>query len=99
MRFWIREFAGWALMLLGLYVFFQCFIWLSNRQYFEAGPLTLIGIFLFRGGLHLLKVAVAARVCAQANDRLLADKKATSAARRIPMPLPQGYEPPWPNRP
>jgi hypothetical protein len=91
MRFWIREIAGWGLVLLGLYSFYVCFAWLSERpipRYTEAGPLTIIGIFLFRGGLHLLKVAVAARVCSQANDRLQPEKKASLTSRRIPMPLP-----------
>ena len=68
MRFWIRETAGWLLLLLGLFLFWVCLALLLNErpQYIQAGPLTLIAIIVFRGGIHLLKVAVAARVCLHA---------------------------------
>lgn len=73
MRFWFRELAGWALILLGLYVFVICLSLLLNEprfpRYLEAGPLTVIGIVLFRGGIHLLKVAVAARICLHAEKK------------------------------
>jgi hypothetical protein len=72
MRFWIRELAGWILMALGLYVLFIALVFLVNvpPRFIEAGPLTLIGIIVFRGGVHLLKVAVAARICLQAQESL-----------------------------
>lgn len=65
MRFWTREIAGWLLVALGLFVLYLCVaVLLSDRPLIiEAGPLTLIGIIIFRGGIHLLKVAVAARIC------------------------------------
>lgn len=64
--FWVREIAGWAFIVLGLITFgITYFVLLSNRRIFESGPTVLIGIFLFRGGIHLLKVAVAARICQQ----------------------------------
>ena len=68
MRFWIREIAGWMLVMLGLYIFWIVLsITLTNPPlYISAGPLTVIGIFIFRGGIHLLKVAVAARICMKA---------------------------------
>ncbi|MCI0462845.1 MAG: hypothetical protein L0Z62_38350 [Gemmataceae bacterium] len=70
MRFWAREVAGWLLVGLSLGVFYICFVLLLNHYVLEGGPLTLVGIILFRGGIHLLKVAVAARVCQQALERV-----------------------------
>jgi len=71
--YWIRELAGWALLVAGLVVF--CFVpsqWagFAGGHYVEGVALTVIGVFLFRGGIHLLKIAVAARMCREAQDRL-----------------------------
>ena len=73
MRFWIRELMGWVLVLLGLFLFWCCLALLLNErpQYIQAGPLTLIAIIVFRGGIHLLKVAVAARVVLHAQRQVL----------------------------
>lgn len=67
MRYWWRELAGWALIAIGLLFFAWSALLLTvYHGILEAGPLTLVGIFVFRGGIHLLKVAVAARVCTEA---------------------------------
>ena len=78
MRFWIREVAGWMLVGLGLLIFYLCFALLMSRQIFEAGSFTMIGIFVFRGGIHLLKVAVAARICTQTQEMLNTERKSLS---------------------
>jgi hypothetical protein len=74
MRFWVREVAGWLLVLIGLYVFWACFAMLADYRreprIIEVGPLVFIGFVIFRGGIHLLKVAVAARVCLHAQKAL-----------------------------
>jgi hypothetical protein len=72
MRFWIRELAGWLLVLLGLYVFYITIAVLSRDGpwLIEAIFFTVIGVVVFRSGIHLLKVAVAARVCLHAQRRL-----------------------------
>jgi xanthine/uracil permease len=70
MRFWIRELAGWLLVCAGLFCFFLAYLFCAQRWVFPAWPPTIFGIVVFRGGIHLLKVAVAARVCLQAQDRL-----------------------------
>lgn len=76
MRFWVRELAGWVLVLLGLFVFYLTFsVLLTNGPWLiEAIYLTVIGVVVFRAGIHLLKVAVAARVCLHAQTRLQHDE-------------------------
>jgi hypothetical protein len=70
MRFWIRELAGWFLVVLGLYLFLICVDRaLYARWVLEPVPIMIIGIVVFRGGIHLLKVAVAARICMRAHDK------------------------------
>ena len=64
--FYVREVIGWALMVLGLWLFYQSYVFLMNKMIIQSGPTVLMGIVVFRGGIHLLKVAVAARVCQQA---------------------------------
>ena len=72
MRFWIREILGWLLIIAGLYVFAICLAILLQPapRIFEAPILSVIGIVVFRGGIHLLKVAVAARVCMQTQTQV-----------------------------
>jgi hypothetical protein len=79
MRFWIREIMGWFLVALGLFVFYLCVVFLFNHAVIEVGPLFVIGIVVFRGGIHLLKVAVAARICLLAQEK--ADAGPTVAPR------------------
>lgn len=65
--YWIREIAGWLLIALGVYAsYLVLFVFLPNGKYIECLPTVIIGMVIFRGGIHLLKVAVAARVCRQA---------------------------------
>jgi multisubunit Na+/H+ antiporter MnhC subunit len=61
MTYWLREIAGWVLVVIGLLVFWQAYGLLVNKRVFEAGPTVVIGFVVFRGGIHLLKVAVAAQ--------------------------------------
>jgi hypothetical protein len=85
MRFWVRELAGWLLVGLGLFLFYVCVaILLTDRpRIIEAGPLTLIAVIVFRGGIHLLKVAVAARICLKA-PALAAPRAAEAPPPRRP---------------
>ena len=82
MRFWTREVAGWVLILLGLFAFFQCYGLLTSGRLIEGSALTIVGIVIFRGGIHLLKVAVAAQVCAEVQQRLEEDRR--TPAQRAP---------------
>ena len=82
MRFWIREFAGWILILIGLGIFVLAVSLLLNQRIFETGILTGIGFIIFRGGIHLQKVAVAARICMAAQDKVNAPRPIRTGAER-----------------
>ena len=68
MSYWIRELAGWLLVLLGLGLFYVVYDFCSVRWIFEGAIVGVVGIFVFRGGIHLLKVAIAARMCRQTQE-------------------------------
>jgi hypothetical protein len=85
MRFWVREIAGWALLVLGLFMFYLCYEMISRRMVWEAGQWSIVGIIVFRGGIHLLKVAVAARVCMQAVDEISGDRVGPARPTRPPI--------------
>lgn len=57
----VREVIGWVLLVSGLNVFRICFRYLNHALVIEGFIAAIIGIMLFRGGLQLVKVAVAAR--------------------------------------
>lgn len=82
MRFWLRELGGWLLVAAGLYVFYECYVMLLGRQVIEAGTWSVVGIIVFRGGIHLLKVAVAARVCLLAREKPPDHPKAPESRQR-----------------
>lgn len=81
--FILREVGGWALVAIGLLAFRQSWVWLKDRWIFEAWAMIAVGFIAFRGGIHLLKVAVAARVAQRANREL------EQAALRPKLPLPK----------
>jgi hypothetical protein len=85
MRFWTREMAGWAFVLLGLFAFYKCYELLTaaDHRLIEGSALTIVGIVIFRGGIHLLKVAVAAQVCTKAEERM-----GSTDVRKQPLALP-----------
>jgi hypothetical protein len=100
MRFWFREIAGWALVGLGLCIFLVVYALCTHEpehRYMEAMTMTVIGIFVFRGGINVLKTAVAARICQQAQDRLY--PAPLPPARPVAGPRPATPQTPgWPVR-
>jgi hypothetical protein len=68
--------VGWALILLGLAAFWNSYVLLMNKMVFQAGPTVFMGFIIFRGGIHILKVAVAAQAA-----RTLPDSVASSTRR------------------
>jgi hypothetical protein len=81
MSYWVREVAGWALILVGLAVFLTAYNLLLDKRVIEAAPLTFMGYVVFRGGVHLLKVAMAAQT---ARHLLQTVNPAPKRAPRLP---------------
>lgn len=74
MSYWLREIAGWLLVLSGLFIFLLVYDYCERLRVFDAAVMAVVGIFVFRGGIQLLKVAVAARVCRQLQDQAFAPR-------------------------
>lgn len=67
MMFWIREVVGWVLVALGLYVFSVAYFDLVRRGLLvQSVPVVFMGFIIFRGGIHLIKVAIAIRISREA---------------------------------
>lgn len=89
MSYWLREIAGWVVLLLGIVVFFMTYGLLLERRVFEAGPLAFIGFVLFRGGIHLLKVALAARMAYQSPEIATTTPSSSTGRRSLPASKPR----------
>lgn len=87
MSFWLREIFGWLFVGLGLLLFWTCYEYLGTQRIFEAGPLAIIGIVLFRGGIHMLKVATAARICREARERSKPERPTALRPVRLTAPV------------
>lgn len=74
MGFWVREIAGWVLVLVGLALFLYCLAFLGEGLVIEGGIVAGMGVVVFRGGIHLIRVAAAARV-------VVADRRVDSLDR------------------
>jgi hypothetical protein len=60
--FTIRELLGWALIIMGLFFVRSAFEFLETQKVVEASVTVLAASFVFRGGIHLVKMSIAARV-------------------------------------
>ncbi len=79
MSYWLRETLGWMLIGLGLIAFgFVYFNFLLQKRIVEAVILGFIGFTVFRGGMHLLKVAMAARAAREVRKELVSEQKLKS---------------------
>lgn len=69
--FWIREIAGWALVIFALVLIQTGLGYLSNLdrpQVVEAGVVMLGALGVLRAGVFLIRISTAARIC-RADDR------------------------------
>ena len=69
--FWIREIAGWALVIFALVLIQTGLGYLSNLdrpKVVEAGIVMLGALGLLRAGVFLIRISTAARIC-RADDR------------------------------
>lgn len=80
--YWTREIGGWLVLLFGLGLFWATYLKLADKRLFEAAPMAFMGFIVFRGGIHLLKVAVAAQAARALPDSF--GQSGTRKASRIP---------------
>lgn len=91
----LREITGWMLIVAGFFFFYLVFTLAvedaTPRKSLEMCLLTVIGVFVFRGGIHLLKVAIAAQVCQQTQDQLYPAAAPNPALPPARQPANQAY--------
>lgn len=66
MLVWVREIAGWILVLAALYLIRVALIFVTDLpapRVIEAGVLVIAGLGLLRAGILLIRIATAARIC------------------------------------
>lgn len=56
-----REIIGWFFIVISLSIFWVCYSFLRDGGVIQGFILSVVGVMLFRGGLQLVKVAVASR--------------------------------------
>ena len=64
--FWVREIAGWLLVLIGLVLIRTALGYITDLDkpaLVEAGILVLAGLGVLRAGILLIRIATAARIC------------------------------------
>ena len=84
MGVWVREVLGWVLLGVGLAAFAMCYVvFLLNRWIIEAFIAAFIGYTVFRAGIHLLKVATAARAARDIRRELAPAGGATRKVRPL----------------
>ena len=88
MMFWVREIAGWLLVVAGLVMFVTVYDFLQGRLMVEGFILMIPAVFVFRGGIQLLRVAVAARICMHAQESLQREAQGPAAVRKPTNRLP-----------
>ncbi len=69
--FWIREIAGWALVIFALVLIQMGLGYLSHLErpkVVEAGVVMLGALGLLRAGVFLIRISTAARIC-RSDDR------------------------------
>ena len=62
MFFWLREIAGWLLVLCALVVGRLALTYVASRQVVEAGVVVLLAIGVLRAGILLIRISTAARL-------------------------------------
>ena len=64
--YWIREIAGWGLVLFGLYFVRMGMLFLMDLEtprIVEAAVASFVGLGVLRAGILLIRISTAARVC------------------------------------
>lgn len=63
---WIRELAGWLLVLIALYLMRMALGFITDLEtprVIEAGVIVLASLGVLRAGILLIRISTAARIC------------------------------------